>query len=125
MSAEQKYCVATTDLDEEGRWYACCGLSALRQNAHEYTGVEVQNLPAAKRIVPMVIVYRAEDVLADALGIAYVRPGAEPVTLNEVRESDAVAGRIFDAANGSVTDAAGKIATVPNTQLPAPSTEGN
>ena len=28
--------------------------------------------------------------------------------------SDAVASRIFDAANGSVTDSAGKIATVPN-----------
>ena len=41
------------------------------------------------------------------------------------RESDAVAGRIFDAANGSVTDSVGRIATVPNTQLPAPSTEGN
>ena len=41
------------------------------------------------------------------------------------RESDAVAGRLFDAANGSVTDSVGRIATVPNTQLPAPSTEGN
>ena len=36
------------------------------------------------------------------------------------RESDAVAGRILDAANGSVTDSAGKIATVPNTRLPQP-----
>ena len=36
------------------------------------------------------------------------------------RESDAVAGRIFDAANGSVTDSAGKIATVPNPRLPQP-----
>lgn len=40
-------------------------------------------------------------------------------------DRDAVAGRIFDAANGSVTDSAGKIATVPNTRLPAPNTEGN
>ena len=36
------------------------------------------------------------------------------------RESDAVAGRLFDAANGSVTDSAGKVATVPNTRLPQP-----
>lgn len=36
------------------------------------------------------------------------------------RESDTVAGRLFDAANGSVTDSAGKIATVPNPRLPQP-----
>lgn len=85
MSTEQKYCVATTDLDEEGKWYGApyCGLSALRDNAHEFTSAEARSLPAAKRVVPMVVVYRAEDVLADALGIAYVRPGAEPVTLTE------------------------------------------
>ena len=93
MSTEQTYCVATTDLDEEGKWYGApycglygapyCGLSALRDNAHEFTSAEARSLPAAKRVVPMVVVYRAEDVLADALGIAYVRPGAEPVTLTE------------------------------------------
>ena len=36
------------------------------------------------------------------------------------RMSDAVAGRLFDAANGCVTDSAGKIATVPNPRLPQP-----
>lgn len=37
----------------------------------------------------------------------------------------AYAEHLFTTANGRVVDATGKIATVPNTQLPAPSTEGN
>lgn len=88
MSTEQKYCVAAENYggEDQGAWFQepHLGNTSRRSECHEHTASEAIKTIAKDYDRETCRIYRAEDVLADALGIAYVRPGAEPVTLDEV-----------------------------------------
>lgn len=80
----KRYCVCFLDHGEHPPWMKepGTGSTSRRSETYEATGSGLKKIAEdLQGCGSPFAIYRAEDVLSDAQGIAYVRPGAQPVKL--------------------------------------------